>query len=154
MKAFPSEHPVFWPRRAARTAKDEGFTLVELLVVMVILGMLAAIVTPQVFRYLSKAKSDAARLQVDNLSSALDLFYLEVGRYPSAEEGLTALIASPADANGWNGPYVKRKDSLADPWGIPYRYRFPGEHAPYDLFTYGADKVEGGAGDAKDVANW
>jgi general secretion pathway protein G len=141
------------PRAQAGRA-DAGFTLIELLVVLVILGLLAAFAAPQVLNYLGRAKTDAARAQVQNIASILDLYRLEVGSYPSQQDGLDALLEQPADAARWNGPYVKRRDALTDPWGEIYEYRFPGEHGAYDLYTLGADRSEGGEGEDQDVTSW
>lgn len=132
---------------------EEGFTLLELLVVLVILAMLAAVATPQVMKYLRHARTDTARIQVDALSSALELYYLDNGRYPSGEEGLKALVEKPASAQTWNGPYVKRNVSLMDPWGTPYQYKAGGAEGDYEIKSFGADKTEGGAGDAADITN-
>ena len=131
-----------------------GFTLIELLVVLVILGLLAAFVAPQVLKYLSKAKTDVARAQIVNIASILDLYRLEVGSYPDQQDGLNALLQQPADAPRWNGPYVKKADALIDPWGEMYQYRFPGEHGDYDLYTLGADQAAGGEGENQDVTSW
>ena len=136
--------------KAARRAQ-RGFTLIELLVVLVILSLIAAFAVPQVIKYVAGAKSDAAKIQVERLSSVLDLYRLEVGRYPTQEEGLDALIEKPGDAETWNGPYVKKADSLTDPWGRPYVYRIPGEKSDFDLYSLGSDGQEGGEGEAKDV---
>jgi general secretion pathway protein G len=136
--------------KAARRAQ-KGFTLIELLVVLVILGLIVAFAAPQVIKYVGGAKSDAAKIQVERLSSVLDLYRLEVGRYPTQEEGLNALIEKPGDAESWNGPYIKKADSLTDPWGRPYVYRVPGERGDFDLYSFGSDGQEGGEGEAKDV---
>lgn len=135
-------------RRAA------GFTLIELLVVLVILGLLAAFAAPQVLNHLGRAKTDAARAQVQNIASILDLYRLEVGKYPDERNGLSALLEQPAEAQRWNGPYVKRRDVLIDPWGQRYVYRHPGEHGAYDLYSLGADQAEGGEGENADVTSW
>jgi general secretion pathway protein G len=135
-------------------ARAQGFTLIELLVVLVILGLLAAFAAPQVLNYLGRAKSDAARAQVQNIASILDLYRLEVGSYPSQQDGLDALLEEPADATRWNGPYVKRRDALMDPWGRMYVYRFPGDHGAYDLYSLGADAGEGGDGEDQDITSW
>jgi len=142
------------PRRARKRGTASGFTLIELLVVLVILGLLAAFVAPQVLKYLSKAKTDVAKAQVVNIASILDLYKLEVGRYPDQQEGLEALIEQPPDEPRWNGPYVKKADALIDPWGEIYQYRFPGEHGDYDLFTLGADQAVGGDGENQDITSW
>jgi general secretion pathway protein G len=139
----------FWPRRSRKGAA--GFTLIELLVVLVILGLLAAFVAPQVLNYLGRAKTDAASVQIQNISSILDLYRLDTGRYP---ERLEDLVEQPADAPNWNGPYIQRRDGLIDPWGRPYEYRFPGQHGAYDLFTLGADGTPGGEGENRDVTSW
>jgi general secretion pathway protein G len=131
-------------------ADAQGFTLIEL----VILGLLAAFAAPQVLNYLGRAKTDAARAQVQNIASVLDLYRLEVGSYPSQQDGLEALLEEPADAPRWNGPYVKRRDALTDPWGRMYVYRFPGEHGAYDLYSLGADGGDGGEGEDQDVTSW
>jgi general secretion pathway protein G len=140
--------------KGRQRAAEAGFTLVELLVVLAILGLLAAVATPQVMRYLGKAKTDTAKLQVHNLAATLDLFRIDIGRYPTQEEGLQVLVSRPTDAPAWNGPYVKKADMLRDPWGVPYVYRAPGQHGDYDLFSLGADKAEGGSGEAQDVTSW
>ena len=140
-------------RHAARR-RQTGFTLVELLVVLIILGLIAAFAAPQVIKYVGGAKSDSAKIQVERLSSVLDLYRLQVGRYPSDDEGLDALMDAPADASNWDGPYLKKADSLIDPWGRPYLYRFPGEHGDFDLYTLGADDQEGGEGENRDLTSW
>ena len=146
---------VFARRSMAQTARAQaGFTLIELLVVLVILGLLAAFAAPQVLKYLGRAKTDAARAQVQNVASILDLYRLEVGSYPSEQDGLDALLEPPGDAPRWNGPYVKKRDALIDPWGEMYEYRFPGEHGAYDLYTLGADRSEGGEGEDQDITSW
>jgi general secretion pathway protein G len=131
-----------------------GFTLLELLVVLVILGMLAGLVGPRVMKYFSGARSDTTRLQITDLSTALDMYKLEVGRYPTTDEGLEALVQKPADASRWNGPYLKKKQVPKDPWGQDYHYRSPGEHGEIDLYSLGADNAEGGDGENKDIVSW
>lgn len=139
----------------SRRAAAGGFTLIELLVVLAILGLLAAFAVPRVVQFLSGAKTDAAEIQIDNLSGALDLYRLEVGRYPSTEEGLVALVEPPGGASVWNGPYIDKREGLTDPWGRPYRYRYPGQNGPeFDLYTLGADDTPGGEGENRDVTNW
>jgi len=135
-------------------SRSKGFTLVELLVVLVILGLLVAIAAPRVMKYLGTARSDTAHIQIEKLSSVLDLYRLEVGHYPTDQEGLQALMEKPAQTDAWNGPYLKSKDSLIDPWGVPYAYRSPGQHGEFDLYTLGADGKEGGEGADKDITNW
>jgi general secretion pathway protein G len=134
--------------------RQQGFTLLELLVVIVILGMLVAIASPQALKFLGSAKVDTARIQISNLSTVLDLYRLQTGSYPSSSEGLGALVERPASAKNWNGPYVKKADALIDPWGNPYQYRSPGQRSEFDLFSLGSDRREGGEGDASDIGNW
>lgn len=145
MKVSPSFH-----RKGSH-----GFTLIELLVVLAILGLIAAFAVPRVLGYLSGAKTDAAMIQIRNIGAALDLYRLENGSYPSTAEGLKALIEKPQGARRWNGPYLDKAEGIIDPWGRPYRYRFPPEHGlEYDLFSLGADDAEGGEGENSDVLNW
>jgi general secretion pathway protein G len=134
--------------------RQSGFTLLELLVVLTLLGLFAVIATPQVLQYLSGAKAKTALVQVEQLGGALDLYRLDVGRYPTEQEGTAALVRKPADAPRWNGPYVKKKEMLVDPWGEPFQYRSPGQHGVYDLFSLGADKQQGGEDENKDVVSW
>ena len=137
-----------------RLRRRRGFTLIELLVVLVILGLLATIAAPQVIRFISGAKSDTAKVNIERLATTLDLFRLSVGRYPTEQENLRALIERPGNLAGWNGPYLTKDDALVDPWGRPYVYAFPGKHGPFDLYTLGADGREGGEGEDRDVTNW
>ncbi|HEY7641626.1 MAG TPA: type II secretion system major pseudopilin GspG [Steroidobacteraceae bacterium] len=139
---------------ARSTRTQPGFTLVELMVVLVILAMLTAIAAPRVTKYLSKAKVQTAHIQVDALSAAVDAFVVDVGRAPSDAEGLKALLTAPSDIKTWDGPYTKKGASLIDPWGRPYLYRNPGRHGDFDVYTFGADNREGGEGDALDIGNW
>jgi general secretion pathway protein G len=140
-------------RERCRGGRD-GFTILELMVVLLILALLGTIAAPQVTKYLRKAKSQTAKVQVDALSAAVDSFHLDVGRFPSSDEGLKVLVDRPSDTTRWDGPYIKKRDSLIDPWGHPYLYRFPGQHGEYDVYTLGSDNREGGEGDAADVGNW
>jgi general secretion pathway protein G len=135
-------------------ARENGFTLVELLVVLAILGLLVALAAPRVMKYLGSARSDTARIQIEKLSGVLDLYRLEIGRYPTEQEGLLALVEKPPQGDNWNGPYLKNRESLIDPWGQPYGYHSPGQHGEFDLYTLGADGKEGGDGADKDVTNW
>ncbi len=134
--------------------RKNGFTLVELLVVLVILGMLAVFAAPRVLKYLGGAKTDAASIQIENLAATLDLYRLEVGRYPSQDEGLEALVRQPPGSETWNGPYLRKDAMLIDPWGSPYIFRIPGEHWEYDLYSLGSDGAEGGDGERRDVTSW
>jgi general secretion pathway protein G len=124
--------------------RQRGFTLIELLVVLVILGLLASLAGPKVISYLGGAKSDTARLQIEEFGVTLDLFKLETGRYPTTQEGLQGLVQSPPGLAGWNGPYLKKKTIPKDPWGNDYRYVSPGQHGSYDISSLGADNKEGG----------
>lgn len=138
----------------ADPARDAGFTLLELLVVLAILGLLAAIVAPQVLGYLGTSRSQTAKVQIENISASLDHFQLDMGRYPTPEEGLDALVKAPPNAAGWNGPYLKKASALVDPWGEKYHYAVPGKHGDVDVYSLGSDRAEGGTGEAKDVGNW
>jgi general secretion pathway protein G len=140
--------------RSRRRRGEGGFTLVEILVVITIIGLIMALVGPQVLRYLSDSKSKAARIQIESFSSALDLYYLDVGRYPNTSEGLGALVQRPGGQQSWNGPYLKGGAVPTDPWGASYVYRSPGQHGAYDLVSLGADGQEGGTGPAADIASW
>lgn len=134
--------------------KRGGFTLLELMVVLLILALLGTIAAPRVTKYLRKAKAQTAKIQVDALGAAVDSFHLDMGRFPSSDEGLKVLMDRPSDAANWDGPYLKKRDSLTDPWGHAYLYRIPGQHGEFDVYTLGSDNREGGEGDAADVGNW
>jgi len=138
-------------RKRTLLAREAGFTLVELLVVLVIIGLLATLVAPNFIGQSEKAKPKTARVQLENLRNALDMFQLDVGRYPSTQEGLDALRVRPSSAARWAGPYL-RDDLPLDPWGNPYFYRSPGEGgASYDIGTYGADGRSGGGETDADI---
>ena len=141
-------------RKSRRPAGTEGFTLTELLVVLGIIALIAALVAPQVVRYLSKARSDTATAQIKNIEGALELYYLDVGSYPSASDGLNALFAAPASTTSWKGPYLKQRDGLVDPWGRPYLYQSPGQHGDFDISSLGRDGRENGAGEDTDITSW
>jgi len=134
--------------------KALGFSLIELLVVLAILGLLAGLVGPQVMKFLGGSKTKTAKLQIEDLSTALDLYHLEVGNYPSDSEGLDALVEKPAGAANWNGPYLKKKQVPKDPWSHDFHYSQPGQHGPFDIYTLGSDNAEGGEGEAQDVVSW
>ncbi len=138
----------------ARHSGMQGFTLIEMLVVLGIIALLASLVAPQVIKYLSKAKSDTATAQIKNLQSAIELYFLDTGRYPASSEGLLGLIEAPEAALNWNGPYLKNRDGLIDPWGRPYVYVTPGKDGDYDLMSYGQDGEPGGDGESKDISAW
>lgn len=138
---------------SCRINPERGFTLLELLVVMVIIGLLAGYVGPKYFAQIGKSEVKAARAQIDSLGKALDQFRLDTGHYPTQEEGLTALVTPQASEPKWAGPYLA-KSVPSDPWGNPYVYKIPGEHGEYDLFSFGKDGKSGGGTDAAVVANW
>ena len=133
---------------------ERGFTLLELLVVLAILGLLAAIVGPQVIRYLGSSRTQTAHIQAKNIAAGLELYKLDAGRYPTPEEGLSALVKAPASDPSWNGPYISDASALNDPWGKPYLFKAPGDHGDVDVYSYGSDGVSGGTGEAKDVGSW
>ncbi|HEX2529773.1 MAG TPA: type II secretion system major pseudopilin GspG [Geminicoccus sp.] len=139
--------------RRRHASAEAGFTLIELLVVLVILGLLAALAGPRVLGYLSSARSDTAKLQIENLSQALELYKLDNGAYPSTAQGLAALVAAPSGAPSWRGPYLTKAELPKDPWGRDYVYRSPGQQGPFDLGSLGSDGTPGGQGDAADVGN-
>jgi general secretion pathway protein G len=132
----------------------KGFTLVELLVVLIILGLVASIAGPNVMKYLGSSKGKTAKLQIKEIESALELYFLDTGQYPSNDQGLKMLIKDEASVVGWNGPYFKHGQLPQDPWGQNYVYVMPGEHATFDLMSLGADSQPGGEGDNKDITNW
>ncbi len=135
----------------ARRGGQSGFTLVEMLVVITIIGLIMALVGPRVLNYLSESKVKTARIQIESFSQALDLFFLDNGRYPSSSEGLSALVQRPGNAGSWNGPYIKTGAVPADPWGHPYVYRAPGEHGPYEIASYGSSGQPGAAGNGGEI---
>jgi general secretion pathway protein G len=141
------------PSTAYPVRAVQGFTLLELLVVMVIIGLLAGYVGPRYFAQIGKSEIKLARAQIDALEKSLDQYRLDTGHYPSMEDGLAALVARPASEPKWDGPYLK-KGVPQDPWGNPYVYRIPGEHSEFDLLSYGKDGQLGGEGEAADITNW
>lgn len=142
------------PQKDNTSSGAEGFTLVELLVVLGIIALLAAVVAPQVLRYLAEAKSDTGAAQLKNIESALELYYLDNGEYPTQEQGLAALVSAPANAKSWRGPYLKKTAALNDPWGKQFLYKIPGDHGGFDLYSYGRDGALGGEGADADLTNW
>ncbi|MFO1133998.1 MAG: type II secretion system major pseudopilin GspG [Rhodoblastus sp.] len=140
-------------RNARRRAAQAGFTLVEVLVVISIIGLIMGLVGPRVLNYLSDAKVKAAKIQIESFSSALDLYFLDVGRYPSSTEGLNALMQRPSGAPAWNGPYLKGAIVPKDPWGSAYVYKSPGDRKPYDIMSFGPDGANGAKGAAGYVKN-
>lgn len=132
---------------------DAGFTLIELLIVLGILALLAGLAAPQVLRYLGTARSETAKIQINSIVSALELYALDNAGYPPQQVGLGALMQAPQGATRWNGPYLKKAQGLIDPWGHPYQYRIPGRSGHFDLFTLGRDNAPGGAGEDRDVSN-
>lgn len=133
--------------------RDRGITLIELVVVMIIIALFATLVGQRVFRNVERARQTTAKSQITEFESTLDLFRLDVGRYPTTEEGLQALRVKPGSIENWDGPYL-RKDVPPDPWGHPYVYRCPGQHGDFDLISYGLDGAEGGDGEATDIVSW
>jgi len=131
-----------------------GMTLIEILVVLVLIGIVLGIVGGNFIGRGEKAKADAAKIEIGQIGQSLDLFKLEVGRYPTSQEGLQALISAPPGLANWNGPYWKKSTLPKDPWGNEYRYSAPGQHGPYDIMSYGADGKEGGEGANKDILSW
>lgn len=141
-------------RQRDRAGSQAGFTLLELLIVLGILALLAAVAAPQVLRYLGTAKTETARAQISAISTALELYALDNGGFPRPEAGLRPLIEPPSGAANWKGPYLKREQGLIDPWGQPYQYRLPGRKTPFEVFTLGRDNAPGGTGEDQDLTSW
>jgi len=150
---FSTRFPSLGRHVEARTSQA-GFTLIEMLVVLVIIGLVMGLVGPRVLSYLADARTKAARLQIESFNNSLDLYYLDVGRYPTTQEGLGALVNRPPGMDTWHGPYLKGGTVPLDPWRNRYVYVAPGAHGPYDLISYGSDGREGGEGSAADITNW
>ena len=141
-----------YTRKSGARPSEQGFTLVEMLVVIAIIGLIMGLIGPRVLNYLSESKVKAAKIQIQSFASALDLFNLDAGRYPSTAEGLAALVHPAPGVAAWNGPYLKGGNVPNDPWSHPYIYRAPGEHAAFDIISLGADGQEGGSGVAADIS--
>ncbi|MGD0915726.1 MAG: type II secretion system major pseudopilin GspG [Thermodesulfobacteriota bacterium] len=133
--------------------RERGFTLFEILVVITIIGLMAGLVAPRIYKYLAGSYLKTAKVQIESFGTALDVFRLDTSRYPTTEEGLAALREKPSGVEGWQGPYLT-KEIPTDPWKRPYIYKCPGEHGEYDIISYGADGVEGGEGENQDVVSW
>jgi len=147
--------PVMRTRSSPSTRTSvRGMTLIEILVVLVLIGIVMGIVGGNFIQRGEKAKRDAAKIEIGQISQSLDLFKLEIGRYPTQQEGLAALVTPPAGVSNWNGPYWKKASVPKDPWGNDYVYTFPGQHGAYDIVSYGADGKEGGEGADKDITSW
>ena len=141
-------------QRNTPSARQCGMTLIEILVVLVLIGIVMGIVGGNFIGQGENAKRKAAKIEIEQIGQTLDLFKLEVGRYPSSQEGLQALISAPAGVNNWNGPYWKKGTLPKDPWGNEYKYTAPGQHGAYDIVSLGADGKEGGDGANKDITSW
>ncbi|MGZ8199739.1 MAG: type II secretion system major pseudopilin GspG [Methylosarcina sp.] len=133
---------------------ERGFTLLELLVVLGIISMLAGLVGPKVMKHMSDAKIKAAKVQIAELGQALEMYKLDMDKYPTSDQGLSALVESPEDAKRWNGPYLGKSKVPLDPWQQEYHYASPGEHGKFDLFSFGADEKEGGEDEDQDIVSW
>lgn len=131
-----------------------GFTLIELLVVLIILGLLSGLVGPRVMKHFGESKVKTAKLQVEELAAALDMYKLDTDTYPTSGQGLKALVEEPANVVGWNGPYLRKNFVPQDPWKRDYQYRYPGEHGEFDIYSYGADNAQGGEKDNRDIVSW
>jgi general secretion pathway protein G len=137
-----------------KTYSVSGFTLIELLIVMVIIGLLAAFIVPKLIGRVGESKQTAAKAQIELTSTAIEIYKLDTGKYPSQGTGLQSLNTKPGDVKNWKGPYMKKDKVPKDPWGTEYIYKFPGTHGDYDLISYGADGSEGGSGENKDIVSW
>ena len=153
MIGFSRKGPGPLPRGPRRRRGEEGFTLVEMLVVITIIGMIMALVGPRVLNYIGDSRVKSAKIQIQSFTSALDLFYLDAGRFPTSSEGLGALAHPVSGVASWNGPYLKGGNVPNDPWGNPYVYKQPAERGPYEIRSLGADGQEGGTGTAADLVS-
>lgn len=140
-------------RKSSKRDRRGGFTLIELLVVLVILSLIMGLVGPRVLAYLGTSRERAAKLQIDSFAQAMDLFFLDTGRYPTTSEGLSALVRKPGSVDRWSGPYLQQQDVPLDPWGNAYEYKVPGGSAPYGIVSLGGDGQRGGTGDGADISN-
>lgn len=138
---------------AGPNARTDGYTLLELLVVILILAMIIGIAAPKAIGYFGQSKTKTAGIQIANIVAALDLYHLDVGRYPTSDQGLKALLEAPAGVKNWDGPYLMHRDGILDPWGSPYRYTPPGANGQAIVMTYGADGKPGGSGEDSDVTS-
>ena len=134
--------------------KALGFTLIELLVVLVILGLLSGLVGPRVMKHFGESKSKTAKLQIEELAAALDMYKLDTDTYPSSSQGLESLVKEPGNVVGWNGPYLRKTFVPQDPWKRDYQYRYPGQKGEFDIFSYGADNAPGGEKENRDIVSW
>jgi general secretion pathway protein G len=156
---MPNQYPIGRAQKSLRRRMsrsrlaEQGFTLVEMLVVITIIALIMALVGPRVLNFLGESKAKAAKIQIQSLASALDLYALDTGRYPSSSEGLEALMQRPGGVGSWSGPYLKGDVIPKDPWGHQYVYRSPGQRGPYDILSYGSDGQEGGTGAAADITS-
>lgn len=141
-------------KRKDRRASQRGYSLLELLVVLAIMSLLIALAAPTVIGYFDASKAKAAKVQIANIATALDLYYLANGSYPTDQQGLKALVEKPEGATAWDGPYLNKAGGIIDPWGRPYLYKLPGTHGKFDVSSLGADGKEGGTGDDADLGSW
>ncbi len=141
-------------RLVLRLLGKSGFTLLELLIVMIIIGLLAALIGPKMIGRVGESRQTVAKQQIEGFSSALEMYKLDTTKYPTQEQGLDALVTEPQGVVNWKGPYLKKKLVPKDPWGNNYVYTYPGEHGDYDIVSYGADGSSGGEGENKDVVSW
>lgn len=137
-----------------RRVSEAGFTLLELLIVLAIIALITTMAAPRIIGYLGKAKSGTAQAQIESLSTSLELHFLDIGSYPDEQDGLESLMTNVGSDDRWNGPYLKKRSGLSDPWERHYGYRFPGEHGEFDIFSLGRDGAEGGEGEDADIVNW
>lgn len=146
--------PYRFNKKMSGLRAEEGFTLLELLIVMLIIGLLAAFVAPRMIGKVGKSKKTIAKAQIESLCTAIETYRLDTDRYPTQESGLTALISNSADASNWGGPYLSKRQVPKDPWGNEYVYTYPGNSGDYDIVSYGADGQDGGEGEDADVTSW